>query len=228
VEEPALGLEREVHDAEVESLALPDTPGWCPGGVQVGTAGSFLPGIFWTANARGPGPMPSGVVPYILQGVQCACSTHVDRSLGQHTTVTLPSLATQAYPKPAASTAAGKRPSNEAIARASPRRRWSSAVAMAGSGGEGGGGEVGVGVARAAVAGAAVARAAVAAVARADVVVGGGGEHGSGQGGGGEGEGGGRGDGEDGAWCPSSQTQLLLLPLPPLPQTIVAAGLWST
>jgi hypothetical protein len=204
--------------------------------------------------------MPSGVVPYILQGVQCACSTHVDRSLGQHTTVTLPSLATQAYPKPAASTAAGKRPSNEAIARASPRRRWSSAVAMAGSGGEGGGGEVGVGVARAAVAGAAVARAAVAALARADVVVGGGGEHGSGQGGGGEGEGGGRGDGEDGAWdgdggrgggrqwrarqwrarqwrarqwrarrgCPSSQTQLLLLPLPPLPQTIVAAGLWST
>tara|TARA_B110001452_G_scaffold192072_1_gene162143 strand:- start:476 stop:886 length:411 start_codon:yes stop_codon:yes gene_type:complete len=85
--------------------------------------------------------------------------------------VTLPSLATQAYPKPAASTAAGKRPSNEAIARASPRRRWSSAVAMAGSGGEGGGGEVGVGVARAAVAGAAVARAAVAAVAMAAVAM---------------------------------------------------------
>jgi hypothetical protein len=56
----------------------------------------------------------------------------------------------------------------------------------------------------------------------AAVVVGGSGERGSG----------GRGTGERGKGVrPSTQTQLLLpqlSPLPPLPQTIVAAGLWST
>ena len=33
-------------DAEVESLALPDTPGWCAGGVKVGCDGLLAPVTF--------------------------------------------------------------------------------------------------------------------------------------------------------------------------------------